>query len=107
MPRLIALTFPAGHPYGHSTIGSMEDLDAATLDDVQSFFATHYLPNNAVLTMAGDVDAETAFAKAERYFGPLAAGPEPAEPGRDAAAARCSNCRGRRPRPTYRPTRST
>ena len=80
MPRLIALTFPAGHPYGHSTIGSMEDLDAATLADVRSFFATHYLPNNAVLTLAGDVDAETAFAKAERYFGPLAAGPEPAEP---------------------------
>jgi zinc protease len=80
MPRLIALTFPADHPYGHSTIGSMEDLDAATLDDVRSFFATHYLPNNAVLTLAGDVDPETAFAKAATYFGGLAAGPEPDDP---------------------------
>ncbi len=80
MPRLIELTFPEQHPYGHSTIGSMADLDAATLADVRNFFATHYLPNNAVLTLAGDVDEETAFAKAERYFGGLARGPAPAEP---------------------------
>ena len=80
MPRLIELTFPADHPYGHSTIGSMEDLDAATLEDVRSFFATHYLPNNAVLTLAGDVDPETAFAKAATYFGSLPRGAEPADP---------------------------
>ena len=54
---LTALTFPPDHPYGHTTIGSMEDLDAATLADVQSFFRTHYLPNNAVLSIVGDVDA--------------------------------------------------
>ena len=80
MPRLIALTFPAGHPYGHATIGSMEDLDAATLEDVSGFFATHYVPNNAVLTVAGDVEVETAFAKAELYFGPLIRGLEPDDP---------------------------
>jgi zinc protease len=80
MPRLIALTFPPGHPYGHSTIGSMEDLDAATLADVRAFFAAHYLPNNAVLTVAGDVGAEDAFGRAERYFGALPAGPDPADP---------------------------
>ncbi len=80
MPRLIELTFPEDHPYGHSTIGSMEDLDAATLEDVRNFFATHYLPNNAVLTLAGDVDTETAFAKAATYFGHLAPGPAPSDP---------------------------
>ena len=80
MPRLIELTFPTDHPYGHSTIGSMEDLDAATLEDVRSFFATHYLPNNAVLTLAGDVDPETAFAKAATYFGSLPRGAEPTDP---------------------------
>ena len=53
---LNALTFPADHPYGHTTIGSMDDLDAATLDDVQRFFRTHYAPNNAVLSIVGDVD---------------------------------------------------
>ena len=80
MLRLIQLTFPTDHPYGHSTIGSMADLDAATLDDVRSFFAAHYLPNNAVLSIVGDVDADTAFAAAETYFGPLPSGPPPADP---------------------------
>jgi len=80
MERLISLTFPPDHPYGHTTIGSMDDLDAATLTDVQAFFSAHYLPNNAVLTIAGDVDAETAFAKAETYFGHLAAAPLPDPP---------------------------
>ncbi len=80
MQRLIGLTFPADHPYGHTTIGSMDDLDAATLNDVQTFFATHYLPNNAVLSIVGDCDTETAFAKAEQYFGALPAGPTPADP---------------------------
>src|SRR5690606_21028785 len=61
MQRLIQLTFPSEHPYGHTTIGSMDDLNAATLDDVRAFFATHYLPNNAVLTIAGDLEAEDAF----------------------------------------------
>ena len=48
--------FPAGHPYHHPTIGSMEDLDAASLEDVAAFFRTYYAPNNAVLSVVGDVD---------------------------------------------------
>ena len=80
MRRLIELTFPTDHPYGHTVIGSMEDLDAATVEDVAAFFATHYVPNNAVLSIVGDCDPGTAFAKAETYFGPLAPGPRPAAP---------------------------
>src|SRR5690606_38408135 len=53
-------TYPAGHPYAHTTIGSMEDLDAATLEDVHEWFKTYYGPNNAVLAIAGDIDVETA-----------------------------------------------
>jgi predicted Zn-dependent peptidase len=77
---LNALTFPPDHPYGHTTIGSMEDLNAATLADVQSFFRTHYLPNNAVLSIVGDVDPEDAFERAEVYFGRLAGGTKPTKP---------------------------
>ena len=58
----------------------MDDLNAATLEDVQHFFRTHYLPNNAVLTIVGDVDPDDAFARAATYFGPLAAGEKPAKP---------------------------
>ncbi|CAA9388075.1 MAG: Zinc protease [uncultured Propionibacteriaceae bacterium] len=82
MERLISLTFPADHPYGHTTIGSMDDLNAATVADVSDFFATHYLPNNAVLSIVGDVGAEQAFAKAETYFDSLPAGPLPPRPER-------------------------
>jgi zinc protease len=77
---LTALTFPPDHPYGHTTIGSMEDLDAATLADVQSFFRTHYLPNNAVLSIVGDVAADGAFERAETYFGHLPSGTKPGKP---------------------------
>ena len=80
MERLTTMTFPADHPYGHTTIGSMADLDAATLADVRHFFSTHYLPNNAVLSIVGDVTEETAFARAETYFGHLAAGPQSPRP---------------------------
>ncbi|MET1004639.1 MAG: pitrilysin family protein [Propionibacteriaceae bacterium] len=80
MERLTTMTFPADHPYGHTTIGSMDDLNAATLEDVQTFFRAHYMPNNAVLSIVGDVDAETAFAKAEEYFGHLPAGDLPPKP---------------------------
>jgi zinc protease len=55
MELLNALTFPPDHPYGHTTIGSMDDLNAATLADVQSFFRTHYRPSNAVLSVVGGV----------------------------------------------------
>jgi predicted Zn-dependent peptidase len=54
--ELFALAYPKGHPYHHPTIGSMEDLDAASLEDVRDFFTTWYAPNNAVLTVVGDID---------------------------------------------------
>ncbi len=69
--KLMAAVFPAGHPYHHTPIGSMEDLDAAGLEDVAAFFRTYYVPNNAVLTVAGDVDEAPVIEAAERYFGPL------------------------------------
>jgi zinc protease len=73
--RILEGLFPPGHPYRHSTIGSMEDLSAASLEDVQEWFKTYYGPNNAVLVLAGDIDAATARPMAEKYFGDIAAGP--------------------------------
>lgn len=73
----LAAMLPEGHPYRHSTIGSMADLNAASLGDVQNWFKTHYGPNNAVLVLAGDIDVATAKAKAEKWFGNIAAGPAP------------------------------
>jgi predicted Zn-dependent peptidase len=81
--HLQKLIWPEDHPYHHTVIGSMEDLDAASLDDVATFFRTYYAPNNAVLTVAGDAEAERVFALAERWFGDLPAGaPPPPVPGR-------------------------
>jgi predicted Zn-dependent peptidase len=71
--KLVAAVFPPEHPYHHIPIGSMEDLDAATLEDVISFFRDWYAPNNAVLSIVGDVDEEQAHAAAARYFGPIPA----------------------------------
>src|SRR6187399_2388728 len=62
-------------PYGHNVIGSMADLDAASLDDVKNWFRQHYGPNNTVLVLAGDVDVAEARPLVEKYFGPIAAGP--------------------------------
>jgi zinc protease len=67
--------FPPEHPYSWETIGSMEDLNAASLDDVKKWFETDYGPSNAVLVIAGDVGTEEAFAKAEKYFGDIPPGP--------------------------------
>ena len=69
--KLQGHVFPAGHPYHHPTIGSMEDLDAASLEDVAAFFRTYYAPNNAVLAVVGDVDAAQVRAWVERYFGSI------------------------------------
>jgi zinc protease len=80
MERLIRLTFPADHPYGHTTIGSMDDLNAATLEDVQDFFRSHYLPSNAVLSIVGDVEPDVAFQRADTYFGHLHSGQKPPKP---------------------------
>jgi len=68
--------FPPEHPYHHPTIGSMEDLDAASLEDVAAFFRTYYAPNNAVLAIAGDVEPAQARAWVERYFGEIAPNPK-------------------------------
>jgi zinc protease len=73
--KLMAAVFPLGHPYHHTPIGSMEDLDAASLEDVTAFFRTFYVPNNAVLTVAGDVEEAAIFDAAERLFGPIAPNP--------------------------------
>ena len=78
--KIQELLFPEGHPYHHSTIGSMADLDAASLADVSEFFASHYAPNNAVLTIAGDFDKAAALALAEKYFGPIPANPAIPDP---------------------------
>lgn len=80
--RLFEASFPEGHPYSWMPIGSMEDLDAATLDDVKDWFATWYGPNNAVLVLAGDIDVPTAKEKVARYFGDIPAGPPLARPER-------------------------
>jgi predicted Zn-dependent peptidase len=69
--RLLALLYPEGHPYHHATIGSMEDLNAASLDTFKAFHQQYYAPNNAVLTVAGDASPAEVFALAEKYFGLL------------------------------------
>jgi predicted Zn-dependent peptidase len=71
--RLSAMIYPAGHPYHHIPIGSMADLDAASLADAQDFFRTYYAPNNAVLSVVGDIDPEQTLAWIERYFGTIPA----------------------------------
>ena len=72
--RLPALTYPPSHPFHHSLIGSMEDLSAASLEDVANFFSTYYRPNNAVLSIAGDFDAHEARTLVDRYFGDIPRG---------------------------------
>ncbi|HEY0102530.1 MAG TPA: pitrilysin family protein [Brevundimonas sp.] len=67
--------FPAGHPYRHSTIGSMADLDAASLETVRNWFRENYGPNNAVVVLSGDIDEATARPLMERYFGGIPRGP--------------------------------
>ena len=67
--------FPEGHPYRWSTIGSMEDLNAATLEDVTHWFETYYGASNAVLVVAGDVNPDEIFERVKYYFGDIAPGP--------------------------------
>src|SRR5207248_1600423 len=68
-------TYPPGHPYSWTVIGSMDDLNAASMSDVQEWFKTYYGPSNAILCVAGDIDANTARQKVEKYFGDIPAGP--------------------------------
>jgi len=68
-------TYPAGHPYSWPTIGSMEDLNAASVEDVKEWFQTYYGAANAVLSISGDVNAAEIKTKVEKYFGDIPAGP--------------------------------
>jgi zinc protease len=68
-------TYPKGHPYSWTVIGSMDDLNAAKLEDVHEWFKSYYGPNNAVIVVAGDVTVEEAKLKVEKYFGDIPAGP--------------------------------
>jgi len=74
---LLALAYPEGHPYHHSTIGSMAELDSAEQSDFTAFYESYYSPDNAVLTITGDADEAQVRQWAEEYFGGLAARPRP------------------------------
>ncbi|MDB4877349.1 MAG: peptidase domain protein [Gemmatimonadetes bacterium] len=74
MEKLPALVFPPQHPFHHSLMGSMEDLAAASLDDVSQFFSTYYTPDNAVLSIAGDFEPGEARRMIERHFGGIPRG---------------------------------
>jgi zinc protease len=74
LEKMQELVFPSSHPFQHSLIGSMEDLTAASLDDVAQFFSTYYTPDNAVLSIAGDFDPAEARRLVSEYFGPIPSG---------------------------------
>ena len=73
--RILEAMYPASHPYSWSTIGLMEDLQAASLDDVRDWYRTYYGPNNCVLSLAGDISFDRARALVEKYFGSIPPGP--------------------------------
>ena len=72
--------YPEGHPYSWLTIGYIEDLDRATLNDLKKFFLDYYGPNNATLTIGGDIDPEQTLEWVNKYFGSIPRGPEVADP---------------------------
>ncbi|MCY7410934.1 MAG: insulinase family protein [Chitinophagales bacterium] len=71
----VKATYPVGHPYSWTVIGSMDDLSAASIDDVKEWFRTYYGPNNAIVSIAGDVNADSVFEKVKKYFGDIPASP--------------------------------
>lgn len=77
------IMYPKGHPYNWTTIGSLEDLQAASMDDVKSFFRQYYTPNNTVLVVAGDYDEKNTKKWIEKYFGPIAKGGEITRPNQE------------------------
>lgn len=72
---IVENTYPVGHPYSWTVIGSMKDLDAASMNDVQEWFKTYYGPNNVTVVIAGDITLEVAREKVEKYYGDIPAGP--------------------------------
>jgi zinc protease len=74
--KIAETLYPANHPYHWLTIGSLEDLTAASREDVSDFFRRYYTPNNASLVIAGDINPKEARSLVEKYFGPLKRGPE-------------------------------
>jgi len=97
--RIIKATYPAGHPYAHTTIGSMEDLDAAKLADVKDWFRTWYGPSNAIIALSGDITPAEALAKVEKAFGDIPPGPPVVRASwamtgwRSPASIKCGICR--------------
>src|SRR5690606_11039814 len=77
---IVRATYPAGHPYAHRVIGSMEDLEAASLEQVQESFRKYYGPSNAVMVLSGDIQPEEALAKVRQYFGWMSPGEPVAHP---------------------------
>lgn len=82
---LFEQSFPQGHPYAHSVIGSMEDLNAASLEDVKKWFEEYYGAANAVVVIAGDINAQEGYDKTVKYFGHIPAGPPVTKPTKDIA----------------------
>lgn len=78
--RIGEIMYPENHPYHHSVIGSMEDLSAASLDDVKAFFRQYYAPNNAVLVISGQYDESKTRQWIEKYFGPIQKAPDIVRP---------------------------
>ncbi len=83
--KIAELSYPKGHPYSWSTIGSMEDLSAASMDDVKAFFRQYYVPNNASLVIAGDFDPKQAKKLVEKHFGSIPTGSAISRPNPTAA----------------------
>ena len=72
--RMLAMVYPTGHPYRHPVIGSLEDIDGFSLEDIESFFRAYYAPDNVVLTLCGGFDPARALEWIERYFGEIPPG---------------------------------
>ena len=77
---IMGLVFPGSHPYSHMPIGSMEDLDSASLEDVHGFFHRHYSPKNLILTLSGAIQPDEGFSLVEKYFSDIESGEGPQDP---------------------------
>ena len=73
--HVVEALFPSGHPYNHTVIGSMDDLNSASLDDVKAWFNQYYGPNNAILVLSGDINVAEAKPLVDKYFGDIEPGP--------------------------------